>query len=152
MTKTPMFLPPYYATLTAIGTTQDEVSQSGKVTIPREFFETLLRFVISGSPFDEADYLTLHPDIRDAVKQRQLKSGRAHFLMYGYFEGRLGGTAMVDEDWYLAEYPDVAEAVRSGGLTSATEHYRTTGMFEWRLPNASAKADIGLWKRALGIY
>jgi hypothetical protein len=146
-----MFLPPYYATLAAIGTTQDEIAQTGEVTIPRELFETLLRFVISGSPFDESDYLALHPDIRDAVKQRQLKSGRAHFLMYGYFEGRLGGSAMVDEDWYLAEYTDVADAVRMGSVASATEHYRTTGMFEWRLPNSAAKADSALWKRALGV-
>jgi hypothetical protein len=145
-----MFVPPYPALLSALKTSKGELAETGTVEVPRELLEMLLRCILSMSSFDEPDYLSAHPDVRDAVRRRQHKSGRSHFLMYGYFEDRLGGSAMVDEEWYLSEYPDVAEAIAKETVSSATEHYVTAGMFEWRMPNAEAKADLALWKRALG--
>jgi hypothetical protein len=144
-----MFVPPYEVILAALGHDKQTIRRTDTVTVPRELLETLLQIILSGSPFDEKVYVAANPDVGDAVKARQHRSGRAHFLLYGYYEGRLGGKAVVDEAWYLAENPDVAEAVRAGAIASGAEHYRSAGMFEWRAPNAASKGEIALWRNAL---
>jgi SAM-dependent methyltransferase len=52
---------------------------------------SLLRPVVAAVSFDEVWYLSKYGDIRDAVTNNRLESGRAHFVSGAYFEGRLPG-------------------------------------------------------------
>jgi hypothetical protein len=81
------------------------------------------------SLFDEAAYLALNPDVAAAVAAGGFASGRAHYEMNGFDEGR---KPFFDEAGYLARYPDVAEAIANGGIPSALDHWTHHGQFEGR--------------------
>ena len=48
----------------------------------------VLRRMIHLLPFDEAAYLAVNPDVAAAVAAGELASGKWHYVMHGYFEGR----------------------------------------------------------------
>lgn len=98
------------------GLTQDIVTQPYPTTPP--------------AGFDEALYLAANPDVAEAVKSGQFKSGFDHYRLHGQVEGRPG--VGFDEDRYLAANPDVAEAVRNGTIASGREHYQLYGIKENR--------------------
>jgi hypothetical protein len=147
-----MFIPPYSTVLAALGTDPETLKRRGTVEVPREFIDMLLRCLLYLGEFDEQTYLSANPDIKDAVRSRQVKDAQAHYVGYGYFEGRNGAKAgVVDERWYLKTYPDVAAAIKRGEIRSAAEHYRVAGAREWRLPNHEAESEVRMWKQALGV-
>jgi SAM-dependent methyltransferase len=47
-----------------------------------------LKLVATNENFDEVAYLLANPDVADAVKKKQIKSGRVHFEVFGKNEGR----------------------------------------------------------------
>lgn len=49
-------------------------------------------------PFDELQYLTANPDVRDAVSARRIRSGWDHYVAFGIQEGRTG----VSSPWKAA--------------------------------------------------
>ncbi len=90
--------------------------------------------------FDEASYLAANPDVADAVRQRRIKSGWAHFKKFGLAEGRRQTTRdnetatpeNFDEARYLASNPDVSEAIKKGTIESARIHFDRVGRYEGR--------------------
>jgi GT2 family glycosyltransferase len=44
--------------------------------------------LIPAAVFDEAGYLRLNPDVRQAIELGQVESGYAHYVLYGHAEGR----------------------------------------------------------------
>lgn len=106
-----------------------------EISVPRDILTRLLDLYVSCWDFDEEWYLANYPDISEAIKQGQFKSGWSHFRSVGYLEGRLGTQPVVDPDWYMSQYPDVARALLDGTVTSAAEHYIYFGYSEGRLPN-----------------
>jgi hypothetical protein len=106
-----------------------------EILVPREILMRLLDLYISCWDFDEEWYLATYPDIADAIKHGQFKSGWNHFRSIGYLEGRLGTQPIVDPDWYISKYSDVAGAMLDGKVTSAAEHYSDFGYSEGRLPH-----------------
>lgn len=92
----------------------------------------LVQHLLAAWPFDEQWYLATYPDVAKAVSERKLKSGRDHYLSYGYYECRLPCQPNVDQSWYLTEYPDVAEAISTGRFKSATQHFVEVGYREGR--------------------
>ena len=94
-------------------------------------------------------YVLDNPDVADAVKKGDVEDARLHYIGFGYFEGRLGGTPAVDERWYLNTYTDVAQGVRVGRIGSASEHYDVIGASEGRSPSADYLPIAEHWKKAL---
>ena len=92
-----MFIPPYEPLLKSIRTTKTDVERSGEVTIPASLLKLLLQMALAQVDFDEDSYLSANPDVRQAVQRGAIESGLLHFIGYGYFEGRSGGMAKVDE-------------------------------------------------------
>jgi SAM-dependent methyltransferase len=90
--------------------------------------------------FDEACYLAANPDVFEAVRQRRLKSGWAHFKKFGLAEGRRQTTRddetatpeNFDEARYLASNPDVSDAIKKGTIESARTHFNRVGRREGR--------------------
>lgn len=80
--------------------------------------------------FNEAAYLAANPDVADAVRRGELRSGFEHYRLYGLAEGRPG--VGFNEAQYLTANPDVAAAVRRGEISSGLEHYRLYGQAEGR--------------------
>jgi SAM-dependent methyltransferase len=48
----------------------------------------VLELVATNENFDEVAYLLANPDVANAVKKKQIKSGRTHFEIFGKNEGR----------------------------------------------------------------
>lgn len=146
-----MYVPPYDALLSSIGTSRSELEGAAEVTIPAGLFRFLLQLAVANGDFNEAGYLKANPDVAEAVQDGAVESARLHYIGYGYFEGRQGATPEVDERWYLRSYPDVGSAVRAGRLSSATEHFEIVGASEWRSPSVRYENDALQWKKALQV-
>jgi hypothetical protein len=144
-----MYIPPYDALLSSIGTSRTELEGAAQVTVPAGLFRFLLQLAVANGDFNEAGYLQANPDVAEAVQDGAVESARLHYIGYGYFEGRQGATPEVDERWYLRSYPDVGSAVRAGRLSSATEHFQIVGASEWRSPSMRYENDALQWKKAL---
>ncbi|MBR0673270.1 hypothetical protein [Neoroseomonas soli] len=144
-----MYIPPYDALLRSIGTSREELKGEQNVTVPLGLFRFLLQIAVANGDFNEAGYLAANPDVATATKSGSIESARLHYIGFGYFEGRRGGTPDVDERWYLRAYPDVEAAVKAGKLSSGREHFSMVGAAEWRSPSPHYEADTQQWKRAL---
>lgn len=144
-----MYVPPYNAVLASIGTSREEVAETGAVTIPAQLFRFLMQIAVAHSDFNEAGYLDANPDVAEAAQAGQVESARLHYVGFGYFEGRTGATPEVDERWYLKAYPDVGQAVRTGQIRSAAEHFTVVGASEGRSPSIRYAQDAEQWKKAL---
>ena len=83
--------------------------------------------------YDEAFYLTRNPDVSAALPLGIFPSGYAHFINYGFKEGR-EFTPYFDEDVYLSVYPDAAALVGvSRTYASGFEHFIMQGVSEGKL-------------------
>ncbi len=147
--ETPMYVPPLESLLRALGVDRATYERSSKIALPKEVFKFLIKIALENSEFNEAGYLKENPDVADAMKKGEISDPRAHYVGFGYFEGRTGATPTVDEKWYLETYPDVAQGVRAGTVGSAREHYNIIGGSEGRSPNASYIPVAEKWKKAL---
>jgi hypothetical protein len=89
--------------------------------------------------WDEDGYLSLHPDVREAVSDGVVASGTDHFMRFGRFEGRRITIRPVPE-WpealYLAANAEVASAIGRGDIASGLDHFLRFGQFEGRFPGA----------------
>ena len=104
---------------------------------------------IANSNFNAKGYLKTNPDVAEAVRSGTIRDAQLHYVGFGFFEGRGGGTPEVDEAWYLRTYTDVADAVKSGQIASATEHFRVIGASEGRSPSSTYSLAAEQWKKAL---
>jgi hypothetical protein len=144
-----MYLPSFDSFLRAIGVDRPAYQRDSTVAVPKGLFALLVELALEGGAFNEAGYLKDNPDVAEAIRKGQIENARQHYIGFGYFEGRTGGTPPVDERWYLTTYPDVAQAVKAGQVRSATEHYNIVGAGEGRSPNASQVSFAARWKAAL---
>lgn len=84
--------------------------------------------------WQEELYLAVNADVAAAVKSRDFRSGREHYLAAGKVEKRRGATipANWDEAGYLKANPDVANAVKTELFVSGYHHYLAVGEREGR--------------------
>jgi hypothetical protein len=144
-----MYVPPFDSLLRSIGTNKESLETAAEVTIPVGLLKLLLQLAVAHSDFDEQAYLSANPDVRQAVHRGDVESGQMHYIGYGYFEGRRGGTIRIDERRYLRDNPDVAAAIREGKISSGEAHFYMIGAGEGRSPSPDQSADTAEWKRAL---
>lgn len=144
-----MYVPPLNSLLRALGVDRATYERSSKVALPKELFKLLVHMALANSAFNEVGYLKENPDVADAIRNGEIADARAHYIGFGYFEGRTGATPAVDETWYLTTYPDVAQAVKLDKIKSAREHYNMIGGAEGRSPNAAYIPVAEQWKKAL---
>jgi hypothetical protein len=144
-----MYVPPFDSLLRAVGMTQAEFERSTRVTVPSELLKLLLQVAVANSNFNAKGYLKTNPDVAEAVRSGTIRDAQLHYVGFGFFEGRGGGTPEVDEAWYLRTYTDVADAVKSGQIASATEHFRVIGASEGRSPSSTYSLAAEQWKKAL---
>lgn len=143
-----LFVPPYSLIMQHVIAMSDQDAGADQVVIPRKLLNFLLRCLLDHTDFDEEQYRDCNPDVSDAIRQQAITSGREHFLTVGYFEGRTGGTSVL-ETWYLARNPDIAAAKQAGKVPSGEVQYRLAGAQEWREPNPESVNWIRAWKDAL---
>jgi hypothetical protein len=144
-----MYVPQFDSVLRSIGIDRASFERSAKIAVPKEVFKLLVQVALANSDFNEEGYLKANPDIADAVRKGTVDDTRMHYIGFGYFEGRSGGTPPVDERWYLSTYSDVAQAVKLGKVASASEHYDVIGGSEGRSPSAEYVPVAEQWKKAL---
>jgi hypothetical protein len=144
-----MYVPPFESLLRSIGSSKQKLDTAAEVTIPVGLLRLLLQLAVAHSDFDEEEYLRANPDVGQAVHRGDVESGQMHYIGYGYFEGRRGGTVKIDERRYLRDNPDVAVAIREGKIKSGEDHFYMIGAGEGRSPGPDHAADAAEWKRAL---
>jgi hypothetical protein len=144
-----MYIPPFDSLLRALGTDRAKYEASSTITLPKEAFKLLLQLALDSSDFNKEGYLRDNPDIAKAARDGGVEDAHEHYVGYGYFEGRTGGTPNVDERWYLNTYSDVAQAVKLGKVRSASEHYNVIGSSEGRSPSGEYIEVAAQWKKAL---
>jgi hypothetical protein len=144
-----MFVPPYQLILELLRSAASGPRKADDVTVPKAVLDLMLRLLVEKMSFDETQYLRRNGDVSTAMQQAKINDAHEHFTREGYFEGRVGGSPVVDEAWYQRRYPDVAKAIGGGALTSASDHYVTSGAKEWRAPSARDEVLISEWQRAL---
>lgn len=145
-----MIVPHYDAILHALGTSRKDIQDETEIQIPVSFLKFLLAVAVQHGEFDEAGYLAENPDVANALRSKKIASGKQHYLLVGFFEGRRGALPAVDEAWYRKTYADVATAVRNGKLSSAKQHFDMIGAEEFRAPSREHLSDCSNWKVALG--
>ncbi|MGA9380482.1 MAG: hypothetical protein WBV73_17090 [Phormidium sp.] len=124
---------------------------NASVNTPRGFISGFEHFSLYGanegrtavSPFfSEVGYLSLYPDVANAVSAGFFSSGVEHFSLYGADEGRFSPIGSYDsETVYLLKYPDVAQAVFQGLFRSGYDHFLQYGQFEGRSPSYFNEQD-----------
>lgn len=119
-----------------------------QVSVPVSVLRLLIQAALENVPFEEDRYVSSYPDLERAWQSGEIQDLRQHFIEVGYFEGRTGNRATVDEGWYLNRYKDVALAVREGHVSSVQEHYNSAGEREWRAPNEAAAPLVQAWRNA----
>ena len=144
-----MYVPPLDSLLRALGVDRATFERSSKIPLPKEMFKFLIKLALENGAFNEAAYLKENPDVAAAVRKGEIADAREHYIGFGYFEGRTGGTPIVDENWYLETYSDVAQAVKLGKVGSAREHYNIIGGAEGRSPSAEYIPVAEQWKKVL---
>ncbi|WP_051975420.1 glycosyltransferase [Cupriavidus necator] len=89
--------------------------------------------------WDEDAYLTVHADVRAAVRSRAFRSGKLHWERFGRAEGRLLPTSEQrpvvhawNEEAYLACNEDVRDSVSRGLFESGLQHWLRYGQAEGR--------------------
>ena len=139
---------PTFAQMAAIlRITPEGLDSKRKVAISADLLKELISRCVAHLDFDEKWYLSKYPDVKEAWEKGQIKNLREHFIVSGYFEGRMPCEFPVDEKWYLNKYEDVRSAVASGKVTSAVQHYFKNGQFEFRSPCASLDSSMKRWAR-----
>ena len=84
-----MYVPHYDAIVHAIGTTREELKGKTDIEIPISLFKFLLQNVLNHAEFNLAGYLAANRDVQDAAKTGRVPDPKAHYVDYGFFEGRL---------------------------------------------------------------
>jgi|HubBroStandDraft_6_1064221.scaffolds.fasta_scaffold744579_1 hypothetical protein len=144
-----MYVPSYESLLRSLRTNKEALATSNEIPIPVALLKLLLQLAVARSDFDEDGYLGANPDVRQAVQRGDVESGQMHYIGYGYFEGRTGGTVKIDERRYLGDNPDVAAAINEGRIKSVEDHFYTIGAGEGRSPSPDQATCAAEWKRAL---
>ncbi len=71
--------------------------------------------------YDEAGYLTLHPDVAGSVAAGHMPDGRHHFARYGLAEGRL--PFLMNGAGYCMAYPIAAIELAQGEAWDPVDHW-----------------------------
>ncbi|HEV2362714.1 MAG TPA: hypothetical protein VGS12_00800 [Caulobacteraceae bacterium] len=96
------------------------------------YFYNAGRLSVSPSPyFCENLYLSLHPEVGDAIDNHLFINGFHHFLTLGMEKG-LPATILFDEQFYLSTNTDVARALPGAEYASGFEHFLRYGRREGR--------------------
>lgn len=90
--------------------------------------------------FSESFYLSVNPDVMEAIAVGHIPSAQYHFSHWGYIEGRLPRPLLFDETWYRQNNPDVDDAIKCGYFSSGYDHYCQHGAAERRAPCGPIKA------------
>jgi hypothetical protein len=130
---------------------RERLNSRSKIAIDAKLLRLILQNLVSHMAFSDQFYRTNYADIGAAAAAGQIPDLHRHYVETGYFEGRLGAPAEVDEVFYLATYPDVATAIERGEVTSGAEHYTRSGAAEGRVPAAALRPEIDAWMGLLRV-
>lgn len=109
-------------------------STSPYFAVEQHFFFNCMEKVIQRIYVDEEWYLARYPDVREAIKSKNVFDAKGHYIRFGYYEHRIPHQISVDTPWYLETYGDVRESIKREQFSSAEDHFETVGYKEGRLP------------------
>lgn len=143
------YLPHIDLLLHAMRINRDRLNSRSKIAVDAKLLRLLLQNLVVHLPFSAEFYESTYPDIAEAAAAGKIPDLHRHFVETGYFEGRTGAPARVDEAFYTAHYKDVAQAIQRGDVVSGAEHYLHSGSAEGRVPNPQMKPEVDAWMGVL---
>lgn len=81
------------------------------LTINRIGLVNLFQTMLTDVYVDEEWYRWAYPDVAEALAEGKFANCRQHYVMHGYFEGRIPTDKVFDHEFYIRSYPDVAARV-----------------------------------------
>jgi len=87
--------------------------------------------------FDQESYLSVNPDIKDALSKKMYKTPLEHFILFGYNEVKEGKRQigkefpLLNEREYLSNNPDIQKACENGEFLSFFDHFMHFGYEEF---------------------
>ena len=103
------------------------------LTINRDGLHQIINILLADEPFEEGSYLDANPDVRQAIESGKVTSGKEHYRVFGYYEGRFPGFGGFDANNYIEANPDLSffrEEIDWDYL--CRQHYRDYGFSENR--------------------
>jgi hypothetical protein len=141
--RTPFF-PPYAILKGGIARSDDETT----VTMSRELFHFLIA-AAAAPTFDPEWYRNEYPDVVEPIEDGALIDEIDHYAQYGYEEGRIPRSFVLDEAWFLEAYGDVSDAAASGEVASVGTFYNHVGYLEGRATDEKSEAQAQRWREAI---
>lgn len=103
------------------------------LSIDREGFMALINAILEFAPFDETEYLSLHPDVKQAVEKGDFESGKQHYCLCGFYENRFPGYGDFDPLKYARAHPDLHPLINEQNWAELLRnHFRDAGYREGR--------------------
>jgi SAM-dependent methyltransferase len=81
MVRDMAYFPPYHVIKSEL--------VDGQHAMPESYLKSIVKTALSSVKFDEALYLQIYPDIKEAINRGMLATAVEHFVNNGYFEGRV---------------------------------------------------------------
>ena len=101
------------------------------LTVNRAHLKQLISDLLNCVELDEGWYINAYPDVAAALAAGDILSARAHFINFGYFEGRLPSITFFDAAAYAEANPDV-EARLGRNDEQLLSHFLKHGYSEGR--------------------
>lgn len=75
------------------------------------------------SNFDEEAYLAINPDVREALRKRHHKSGRAHYEKYGIHEKRYQWNGEIPRAWKEEKFKFIENSIQTAVSCRQRDHF-----------------------------
>ncbi len=144
------YFPHIDALLRALRITRLRLDSTAKIAVDARLLRALIEAAVADTPFSEDFYFQTYPDLKLAADAGKLADSHRHYVVTGYFEGRLGMAPVIDDGFYIAANPDVALAMAAGTVASPLDHYVKSGLAEGRVPSLERQPEIDAWAALLG--
>lgn len=100
------------------------------VEIARDDLIALIKELLRAVPVDAEWYCAAYPDVAQTIDSGMLASAAAHYVEWGYFEGRIPFEIAIDPEWYMSRYDHVRTEPTRGVAGSAQDHFIRVGYKE----------------------
>ena len=110
------------------------------LTVQRIPLTELAIVLAQQAAYDESFYLKQYPDVEKAIARGVFKTGREHFLQFGFLEGRCGSLEHFDARAYYDANPDLQKVFKTFDADELRKHYLDMGCAEGRFASAEDQA------------
>jgi len=138
------YFPPGKRILDMLGVTAASLGH-GKIEVDGPGLRHLISKYAETLRFDADWYAETNPDVESARLAGDVPSLHKHFIVTGYWEGRLPHKPPFDPNWYRRHYKDIGATFPETDVDGMREHFLSSGHSEGRVGTENALSDADSW-------